>query len=27
MILSAGADDGLYLLDADTGAQPGHPVK
>jgi methionyl-tRNA synthetase len=27
MILSAGADDGLYLLDADSGAQPGHPVK
>ncbi|MEY3372578.1 MAG: methionine--tRNA ligase [Pseudomonadota bacterium] len=27
MILSAGGDDGLYLLDADTGAQPGHPVK
>jgi len=27
MILSAGGDDGLYLLDADDGAQPGHPVK
>ncbi|WP_297802869.1 methionine--tRNA ligase [Arenimonas sp. GDDSR-1] len=27
MILSAGGDDGLYLLDADSGAQPGHPVK
>ena len=27
MILSAGGDDGLFLLDADTGAQPGHPVK
>ena len=27
MILSAGGDDGLYLLDADAGAQPGHPVK
>ena len=27
MILSAGGDDGLFLLDADAGAQPGHPVK
>ena len=27
MILSAGGDDGLYLLDADDGAHPGHPVK
>ncbi len=27
MILSAGGEDGLYLLDADSGAQPGHPVK
>jgi methionyl-tRNA synthetase len=27
MILSAGGDDGLFLLDADDGAQAGHPVK
>ena len=27
MILSAGGDDGLFLLDTDTGAQPGDPVK
>ena len=27
MILSAGGDDGLFLLDADAGAQAGHPVK
>jgi methionyl-tRNA synthetase len=27
MILSAGGDDGLYLLDADAGAKPGDTVK
>ena len=27
MILSAGGDDGLFLLDADAGAQPGDTVK
>jgi methionyl-tRNA synthetase len=27
MILSAGDDSGLFLLDADAGAQPGMPVK
>jgi methionyl-tRNA synthetase len=27
MILSAGGDEGLFLLAADDGAQPGHPVK
>ena len=27
MILSAGDDDGLFLLDADDGARPGMPVK
>ena len=27
MILSAGGDDGLFLLDADAGAKPGMPVK
>ncbi len=27
MILSAGSDGGLFLLDADDGAKPGMPVK
>jgi len=27
MILSAGGDDGLFLLDTDAGAMPGDPVK
>jgi methionyl-tRNA synthetase len=27
MILSAGADGGLFLLDADDGAKAGMPVK
>ena len=27
MILSAGGDGGLFLLDVDIGAQPGMPVK
>ena len=27
MILSAGGDDGLFLLDADAGAKPGDSVK
>ena len=27
MILSAGGDGGLFLLDVDSGAQPGMPVK
>ncbi|MGL4834433.1 MAG: methionine--tRNA ligase subunit beta, partial [Shewanella sp.] len=27
MILSAGDDNALYLLDTDAGALPGHPVK
>jgi methionyl-tRNA synthetase len=27
MILSAGDDSGLFLLDVDSGATPGMPVK
>jgi tRNA-binding EMAP/Myf-like protein len=27
MILSAGDDNNLYLLNTDAGALPGHPVK
>jgi methionyl-tRNA synthetase len=27
MILSAGGDGGLFLLDVDGGAEPGMPVK